>query len=90
MADKESPLAEAEPNSLDELYYRDPLDLTDSDLDKLVKELREKRTLFVKEDKEARAQGRQRRSKIYKDAPKRGQLSLDNLGLSSILKGPIK
>ena len=90
MADKESPLAEAESNSLDELYYRDPLDLTDSDLDKLVEDLRAKRLLFVKEEKEARAQGRRRRPKVYKDVPKQGQLSLDSLGLSSMLKEPIK
>ena len=87
MADKESPLTEADPSSLDELYYKDPLELTNSDLDRIVEDLREKRTLFIKEDKESRDQGRQRRPKAYKDTPKQGQLSLDSLGLKSYGKG---
>ncbi len=90
MADTKSPLAEAEPDSLDELYYKDPLDLTDSDLDKIVEDLRAKRALFVREDKEAKVQGRRRRPKTYKNAPKQGELSLDSLGISSVLKEPIK
>ena len=81
----ESPLAEAEAKSLDELYYEDPLKLTNADLDRIVTDLREKRALFIAEEKEAKAEGRRRRPKTYKDKPASGQLSLGDLGLGKIL-----
>ena len=90
MSETKSPLAEAEPDSLDELYYKDPLDLTNYDLDKIVEDLRTKRMLFIKEDREAKDQGRKRRPKTYKNAPKQGELSIDSLGISSVLKEPIE
>jgi hypothetical protein len=77
----DSPLAEAEPRSLDELYAADPLSLTDSDVDKIVTDLCEKRDLWMKEEKEAGAQGRKRKTKVYKEAPKPGELSLGGLGI---------
>jgi len=44
MADPETtPIAEANPASLDELFSRDPLDLADTDLDKMVAELEAQR-----------------------------------------------
>ena len=45
----ESPLSEASPDSLEELFSRDPLDLTDRDLDRIVAELRAKRHLWTQE-----------------------------------------
>ena len=78
---QQSPLNEADPRSLDDLYAADPLSLTDDDVDKIVKDLREKRALWEKEDKEAQAQGRARRPKVYKSPPPKGQLSLDSLGI---------
>lgn len=41
-----SPLSEATSDSLDELFRRDPLGLTDSDLDRIIEAMREKRTLW--------------------------------------------
>ena len=76
----ESPLSEADPRSLDELYAADPLGLTDADVDRITKDLREKRALWSKEEAEAGAQGR-RRKKTYKKAPKKGDLNLGNLGI---------
>lgn len=76
----ESPLVEADSRSLDELYSADPLDLTDSDIDRITKDLREKRDLWSKKEAEAGAQGRKRK-KVYKEAPKKGDLSLGGLGI---------
>jgi len=78
---KESPLTEADPRSLDDLYAADPLGLTNDDVDKIVSDLRQKRALWENEDKEAQAQGRARRPKTYKEPPPKGQLSLDSLGI---------
>lgn len=78
---EESPLSEANPRSLDDLYSADPLSLTDDDVDKITNDLRQKRSLWEKEDAAAQAQGRARRPKEYKSAPPKGQLSLDALGI---------
>lgn len=43
-----SPLTEAQPESLQELFDKDPLSLTDSDVEKIVTELRAARALWVK------------------------------------------
>lgn len=42
-----SPLAEAVPESLDELFSRDPLKLQDSDLDKIIANLRAARQRWI-------------------------------------------
>ena len=70
----ESPLSEPDPYSLD------TLSLTDSDIDAIVKDLREKRTLWIKEEAEAKTQGK-RVKKVYKEVPEKGQLSLDYLNI---------
>lgn len=44
----DSPLAEAEPNSLQELFDKDPLNLTDPDIERIVTELRAQRDRWVK------------------------------------------
>lgn len=61
-----SPLAETNSQSLNELFHRDPLDLSDDDVDALVKKLREHRAAFAKEEQESTDQGR-RRKKVSKD-----------------------
>lgn len=43
MTSSASPLEEATPDSLQELFDRDPLQLTDSDIEKIVTELRAQR-----------------------------------------------
>lgn len=45
-----SPLSEAKPSSLSEIFSRDPLELTRQDRDQVVKELRRARENFEKED----------------------------------------
>lgn len=42
-APEPSPLTEADPASLQELFNRDPLSLSDSDIDRIVSELRSQR-----------------------------------------------
>lgn len=77
----DSPLGEADPHSLDNLYAGDPLSLTDADVDKIVDDLRKKKALWEIEDAAAQSQGRARRPKAYKSAPPKGQLDLSDLGL---------
>lgn len=49
-----SPLSEADPSSLDELFARDPLDLTNDDLESIASELRDHRGLWIVADEEAK------------------------------------
>lgn len=58
-----SPLSEAKPESLAELFMRDPLELTRQDRDKMVSVLRTQRVEFEKSDAEAKPRAR-------KSAPK--------------------
>ncbi len=74
-----SPLKDVNPKSLDDLYDEDPLNLTDNDLMRLVKDLREKRALWAAEEKIAATKGT-RTKKVYKEVPKSG-ISLGDLGL---------
>jgi len=78
---EESPLSEADPKSLDDLYVADPLALTDNDVDKIVDDLRQKKALWESEDAAAQSQGRARHPKEYKAPPPKGQLNLGSLGL---------
>lgn len=50
----QSPLTEANPASLDELFSRDPLKLSDSDVDQIIEELRRKRMLWAKAELEGK------------------------------------
>lgn len=73
------PIEEPEVMSIDELYSADSLDLTNDNLDALVKDLWEKRKVWLVEDKEAKKTGRKPK-KQYKPAPEKGQLTLKDLG----------
>lgn len=64
-----TPLAEAEPNSLQELFDRDPLKLSRDDIEAIVTELRAQRERFVKAEAKPKKQA----------AP--ASLSLEDLGL---------
>jgi hypothetical protein len=66
----DSPLAEANPESLQELFDKDPLQLTDPDIDRVVAELRTMRERWALTEKKGKA------------PPKKGLatgLSLDDL-----------
>lgn len=54
----ESPLNEASPKSLDELFDRDPLDLADEDVDTIITTMRTNRALWLKLEEDAAAQGK--------------------------------
>ena len=79
--DQSSPLAEADPRSLDELFNEDPLKLTNPDIAGLVAEFRANKHKWAKEDAAAQAQGRTRRPKEYKAKLPKGQISLSTIGL---------
>ncbi len=76
----ETPLSEADPKSIDDLYSDDPLNLTNTDLDAMVDDMIKNRHLWLKAEAEGKATGT-RAKKVYKEAPKKGQLSLDNLNI---------
>ena len=75
----ETPLAEADPRSIDDLYSADPLSLTNSDVEKIVSDLRKNRALWLKAEAEAGPKGKAK--KVYKEAPKKGQLTLGSLNI---------
>jgi len=52
-----NPIEEVQP-TIAELFSRDPLHITDNDLDRIIVLLREKYITFAAEDEEARRQGR--------------------------------
>lgn len=64
-----SPLAEASPSSLQELFDRDPLQLTDPDIEKIVAELRAQRQRWESGQKASKSKMQQ------------VVLSLDDLGV---------
>lgn len=73
-----SPLHEATPDSLDELFSRDPLELSDQDLDSIVAHLRAQRNQWHAEE----AAGAKKASKKGKAAPgPKEKISLENLEL---------
>lgn len=69
----QSPLAEVQPQTLGELFSRDPLSLSDQDIDKIVEELRRQRAKW----QEAEATGRKSAAKAA--AP--SHISLADIGL---------
>ncbi len=70
----DSPLAEPSALSLDELFQRDPLSLSDRDIDTIVEELRRSRAKFNLVEKE----------KVTGKKSASPQLSLDDLDLNDI------
>ena len=78
---QESPLKQADPKSLDELFNADPLDITNTDLEALVAEYRLNRHKWAKEEAESKTQGRASRPKEYKAKIPKGSIKLADLGL---------
>jgi hypothetical protein len=60
---QDSPLAEANPLSLEELFRLDPLKLTEPDIDQIIAELRRKRALWTASEAAPKAQ----RKSVAKD-----------------------
>ena len=74
-----SPLTEADPTSLSELFARDPLELSQRDLEVIVTELRAQRARYVAA--QAAGQKPPRVAKAKEPLAKGLNLSLDELGL---------
>ena len=68
----ESPLTEADPQSLNILFDKDPLELTDQDIDAIVAELRKARTEWATEES---SKSKSKASKVT------ANLSLEDLDL---------
>ncbi len=77
-----SPLSEAEPNSLDELFNRDPLELADQDIQRIVAVFRAQRKNFDLEEASAKKSGKKvNPSKLKKSAEEIAALDVDSLNL---------
>ena len=76
---KITPLAEAAPESLDELFSRDPLKLQQQDIRNIINQLRDQRARW----RAAEASGATRAPKLKSTSPKKavGTSSLEDLGL---------
>jgi len=74
MTPNETPTAEADAATIQELFARDPENLSDQDIDAIVSHYRKKRHIFLQEENTKKAKGS---SRGRKDAPK--NLSLDDL-----------
>lgn len=72
---EQPPTAEADPQSLGQLFAADPEELTNENIDTIVSHFREKRKLFLQQEKTKPSGG----GKAKKDAP-------DNLSLEDLLK----
>lgn len=78
-----SPLAEVSPTSLEDLFNKDPLDLTEKDIEATVRYLRKARETFLKEEATAPKKG-DTKTPAVKALPKVAldkTLSVDDLDL---------
>lgn len=73
-------LSEADPASLDELFARDPLELTNDDIDAITTELRDNRALWVIADDDAKNKKKSTPRGEKKAVPE-GGITLDDLDL---------
>lgn len=74
-----SPLEEVDPAILDELFARDPMNLTNDDVDMITDKLRGERAVWCKSDENAKAK-KERTPRGIKRAVPEGGLSIDDLG----------
>jgi hypothetical protein len=74
-----SPLTEADPHSLNELFERDPLQLKDPEIEFIVHALRRQRVTWEAEEAKAKSKGKRPSSAAAKEAAKK--ITLDSLDL---------
>lgn len=55
-------LAGPDPNSISEIFAKDPKELTDAEVDRMIVHFREKRLLWATEETSAKTEGRRARS----------------------------
>lgn len=60
----ETPLSNVEPQSLNDLFEKDPLDLSEQDIELIVAAYRKHRAAWAKEEKDAKAQGRRPKTSV--------------------------
>ena len=78
----ENPLADfSDYQDLSELFERDPLKLSDRDLDAIVHEMREHRKRWMQEESKAKKSGTKQNHKKTKNTPSLKDLDLDNIQL---------
>lgn len=75
-----SPLEEVDPAILDELFARDPMNLTNDDVDMITDKLRTERAVWCKSDEDAKAKKKRTPRGIKRAVPESG-LSIDDLDL---------
>ena len=78
-SEEPNPLTEAKPTSIDELFSRDPLSLTDDDVALIVDQLRAHRRLWAAEEKSSKKSGKRTNSVGIAKAAK--NLKLEDLSL---------
>lgn len=77
---KENPLSDfSDHQDLSELFQRDPLELSDQDLEAIIHEMREHRKRWMQEENKSKQQGRRHNHAKTKQAP-----SFDDLDLGDI------
>lgn len=82
------PLAEADPKSLDMFFSMDPLDMSNTDIQTIVEELRRQRAQWAENEAKAAATGTTpRRAATPKPAPKPGASTMDLDALSAAILG---
>jgi hypothetical protein len=81
----ETPLTEASPESIDELFSRDPLDLNDQEIDKIVAQFQAKRVLWNNEETLAKKEGRRpsykKKGGVTKSKEEAKAIGLDSLDI---------
>ena len=70
---QENALADATGESLAALFDKDPLELSDKDIERMVDEMRKHRTKWMQEEQQAKSKGKKKKEKP--------NLDLDNLDL---------
>lgn len=80
----ESPLKEVSPEALNEIFLKDPRQITDEEIEVLILEYRKQRGQFLIEEKEAKAAGRARKGakalpKLKEEKKEAVKLSADDI-----------
>lgn len=85
------PTQEISPEALDELFARDPREITDAEFEAMVLHYRSQRGRFVQAEKDAAAQGKKQtrmpKQEGPKEKPKPLEIKLTDLNLAAIM-GP--
>ena len=90
----QGPLQEISPEALDELFQRDPREITDLEFEKIVLHYRSQRGRFIQAETEAAQQGKKQTRMPKQDGPKAKiekkplDINLGDLNLGALLQGP--